>query len=62
MTLKFQLDSLEGVDEATQAMYVEKGGKYVLNIDGLPAQEDVTGLKAKVDELLGEKKAAEKKA
>jgi len=60
MTLKFQLDSLEGVDESVQSMYVEKGGKYVLNIEGLPAQEDVTGLKAKVDELLGEKKAAEK--
>ena len=60
MTLKFQLDSLEGVDEAIQTMYVEKGGKYVLNIEGLPQPEDVTGLKAKVDELLGEKKAAEK--
>lgn len=60
MTLKFQLDSLEGVDEAIQSLYVEKDGKFVLGIDGLPQQEDVTGLKAKVEELLGEKKAAEK--
>ncbi len=60
MTLKFQLDTLEGVDEATQAMYVEKAGKYVLNIEGLPQPEDVSGLKSKVEELLGEKKAAEK--
>lgn len=57
MTLKFQLDSLEGVDEAIQSLYVEKDGKFVLGIDGLPQQEDVTGLKAKVQELLDEKKA-----
>ncbi|MGV8567596.1 MAG: hypothetical protein ACWA7E_06140 [Pseudomonas asiatica] len=60
MTLKFQLDSLEGVEESVAALYVEKDGKFVLGIDGLPQQEDVTGLKAKVEELLGEKKAAEK--
>lgn len=58
--LKFQLDTLEGVDEAVRALYTEKGGKFVLGIEGLPQQEDVSGLKAKVDELLGEKKAAEK--
>lgn len=57
MTLKFQLDSLEGVDESVAALYVEKGGKFVLGIEGLPQHEDVTGLKAKVEELLGEKKA-----
>ena len=60
--LKFQLDSLDGVDEAVRALYTEKDGKFVLGIEGLPQQEDVSGLKAKVDELLGEKKAAEKKA
>lgn len=60
--LKFQLDTLEGVDEAVRALYTEKDGKFVLGIEGLPQQEDVTGLKAKVDELLGEKKLAEKKA
>lgn len=58
--LKFQLDTLEGVDESVRALYTEKDGKFVLGIEGLPQQEDVTGLKAKVDELLGEKKAAEK--
>jgi hypothetical protein len=60
MTLKFTLDTLEGVDEAIQTMYVEKGGKYVLNIEGLPQPEDVSGLKSKVQELLDEKKAADK--
>lgn len=61
MTLKFQLDSLEGVDESIQSMYVEKDGKYVLSIEGLPQPEDVTGLKSKVQELLDEKKEADKK-
>jgi len=60
--LKFQLDSLEGVDEAVRALYTEKDGKFVLGIEGLPQPEDVSGLKSKVEELLGEKKAAEKKA
>lgn len=58
--LKFQLDTLDGVDEAVRPLYTEKDGKFVLGIEGLPQQEDVSGLKAKVDELLGEKKAAEK--
>lgn len=60
MTLKFQLDSLDGVDESVAALYVEKNGKFVLGIDGLPQQEDVSGLKSKVQELLDEKKAADK--
>lgn len=57
MTLKYQIDSLEGVDESVAALYVEKDGKFVLGIEGLPQQEDVSGLKAKVQELLDEKKA-----
>ena len=60
MGLKYQLDTLEGVDDTVRALYTEKDGKFVLGIEGLPQQEDVSGLKAKVDELLGEKKAAEK--
>lgn len=60
MTLKFQLDTLEGVDDSVKALYVEKDGKFVLGIEGLPQPEDVSGLKSKVEELLSEKKAAEK--
>jgi hypothetical protein len=58
--LKFQLDTLEGVDEAVRALYTEKDGKFVLGIEGLPQPEDVSGLKSKVQELLDEKKAADK--
>ncbi|WP_395603753.1 hypothetical protein AB4P91_22620 [Pseudomonas sp. B21128] len=61
MTLKFQLDSLEGVDESIQALYVEKDGKFVLGIEGLPQPEDVSGLKSKVQELLDEKKSEAEK-
>ncbi|UMZ15430.1 hypothetical protein I9018_10680 [Pseudomonas sp. MPFS] len=57
--LKFQLDTLEGVDESVRAFYTEKEGKYVIGIEGLPQPEDVTGLKSKVQELLDEKKAAD---
>ncbi len=60
MTLKFQLDTLEGVDDSVKALYVEKDGKYVLGIEGLPQPEDVSGLKSKVQELLDEKNAADK--
>jgi len=56
--LKFQVDTLEGLDESVQKMYVEKDGKFTLAIDGLPKTEDVAGLKAKVDELLTEAKNA----
>ena len=55
--LKFQLDSLDGVDESVRSLYTEKDGKFVLGIEGLPQPEDVSGLKSKVEELLAEKKS-----
>lgn len=60
--LKFQVETLDGLDESIQKMYTEKDGKFTLAIDGLPKQEDVSGLKAKVDELLDEAKKAKKEA
>ncbi|WP_288074389.1 hypothetical protein [Pseudomonas sp.] len=60
MGLKYQLDTLEGVDDAVRALYTEKDGKFVLGVEGLPQPEDVSGLKSKVQELLDEKKAADK--
>lgn len=56
MALKYQVESLDGLDETTRALYIEKDGKFVLGIEGLPSTEDVEGLRAKVDELLTEKK------
>lgn len=62
MSLKYKIKSLEGIDESVKSLYTEKDGEYVLSIEGLPQQEDVSGLKKKVDELLSEKKAQQKAA
>jgi DNA-binding transcriptional MerR regulator len=35
MTLKLELESLEGVDEGIASLYQEKDGKYVLPVDGV---------------------------
>lgn len=59
--LKYQLDSLDGLDDTQKAFYDEKDGKFVLKVEGIPQGEDVSGLKAKVDELLAEKKAEAEK-
>jgi len=59
--LKFQLDTLEGVDESVRPLYTEKDGKFVLGIEGLPQPEDVSGLKTQVQTLLDEKKAEQRK-
>jgi len=61
MALKFVLDNLDGLDDATKALYKEKEGKFYLDVAGLPQNEDVSGLKKKVDELLAEKKEATKR-
>jgi aspartate/methionine/tyrosine aminotransferase len=60
--MQYKVDSLEGLDEGVQKLYEKQGDSFVLKIDGMPQQEDVSGLKAKVDELLGEKKAAKEAA
>lgn len=56
--LKFKLDAAAhaALSPELQAMYEPKGDGFTLKVDGLPQGEDVTGLKAKVEELLNEKK------
>lgn len=59
MALKYQLDSLDGLDDATKQLYTEKDGKYVLDVEDVPdpsGGEDVEGLKRKRDELQDETK------
>ena len=58
MPLKYQLTAEEfaQLDEGKQALYVQQGDAYQLQVDGIP-QEDVSGLKRQRDELLAEKKA-----
>lgn len=59
MSLKYELDTLDGVDESVAALYEQKGDRFQLKVEGV---EDVTGLKSKIAELLDEKKAAQKRA
>ncbi|WP_299726830.1 hypothetical protein [uncultured Endozoicomonas sp.] len=54
--LKFKVDSLEGMEEATAAMYQKTDSGYQLAVDGLPEMEDTSGLKAKNAELLAKLK------
>ena len=62
--LEFKVDAekFAALDEGQQAMYSQEGDGYQLQVVGMPEQQDVSGLKKKVDELLSEKKAAQQKA
>jgi hypothetical protein len=40
MTLQFQLDSVEGLDEGIQKLYVQKDGKYFLDVTGHEKLDD----------------------
>lgn len=59
--LTYELETLEGLDEDQAALYEKSGDKFRLKIKGLEIP-DVSGLKRKVDQLLDEKKAAQKAA
>jgi hypothetical protein len=46
MALALSVDSLDGLPDAIHSLYVEKDGKFVLDVDGVP---DVTGLKTALE-------------
>jgi len=62
MKLKFKLENLDDLSDEQKAMYQEKDGAFYLQVDGMPQGEDVTGLKAKLETLLNEKKVETDKA
>ncbi len=64
MSLKFKISKtdFEALDESLQGFYKSSGDGYSLAVEGLPQQEDTSGLKAKVEELLNESKTAKQKA
>lgn len=62
MTLLFKVDSLGEVDEALHSLYEEKEGAFFLKVSGLPAVEDISGLKESNAKLLAEKKEQQRKA
>lgn len=49
MTLKYTVDSLDGIDENVRGLYAEKDGKFVLSVEGIPAPEDTSGLKTALE-------------
>lgn len=61
MPIKAQYDSLDAVPEALREHYTERGGRFVLAIDGAQLDEDVAGLRASKATILAEKKALEAK-
>jgi len=40
MALQYSIDSIEGLDEGIQKLYVEKDGKFVLDVTGHEKPED----------------------
>ncbi|HGB5894187.1 TPA: hypothetical protein ACIVVN_002509 [Salmonella enterica subsp. enterica serovar Kottbus] len=63
MTLKFRItkEEFEALTEEQQALYGESGEGYQLAIEGLPDTTELSDLKTKVEELMKEKKAEQKK-
>jgi hypothetical protein len=67
MPLPFSVDSLDSVDESMRGLYKESDGKYQIAIEGLPQDNSaeyesrITKMDAKINELLGEKKAESEK-
>ena len=40
MALQYQLENLDGMDEATAKLYIEKDGKFVLDVTGHEKNDD----------------------
>lgn len=62
MQYKVTREEFTKLDESVQALYKQDGEEFVLSVEGMPEIEDVSGLKAKVEELLAEKKDAKASA
>lgn len=64
MSIEYKVDEekFTELDEGVQSLYEKSDTGYQLKVEGLPPQEDVSGLKRKVEELLNEKKTAQQKA
>ncbi len=64
MTLQYQLDSLEGLDENISKLYIEKDGKFILDVTGheKPETKGDRNLipKSRLDQEIEKRKEAEK--
>ena len=60
MALQYQLDSLEGLDESISKLYVEKDGKFFLDVTGHEKPEDKNKIpKSRLDQEIEKRKGAE---
>lgn len=61
MGLKFELDTLEGVDESLHGFYEEKDGKFRLSVEDLPKGDDGAELKEALRKEREERKSAKER-
>jgi len=60
MTLQFEIEKLDGLDENIQKLYVEKDGKFFLDVTGHEKNEDKDRIpKARLDSEINKRKEAE---
>ncbi len=60
MALQYKLDSLEDLDENTSKLYVEKEGKFFLDVDGHEKNEDKNKIpRSRLNAEIDKRKAAE---
>lgn len=55
MALKTLLDTLDGLDDAVKALYSEKDGKFILDLEGVDAHPEVANLKSAYERVKAEK-------
>ena len=61
MTLQYQLDNLEGLDEVISKLYAERDGKFYLDVTGHEKTEDKDRIpKNRLDQEITKRKDAEK--
>ena len=58
MALQLILENLDGIDDAQKQLYVERDGKFHLDVDGV---EDTTGLKSALEKERAARREFEKK-
>ena len=60
MTLKAVVDTLDGMDDAIKALYIEDNGKFRLDVDGHAKNEDPNRIpKSRLDAEIEKRKAGE---
>ena len=60
MTLEYQVDSIENLEEAIKPLYKEQDGKYVLDVAGHEKNADKNKIpKARLDAEIAKRKTAE---